>query len=485
MNADSTLDVTAKLDSLLRKRACGALFINGPARAGFDALLGQLAVATRPAKGLSILGPYRISADRVDDLRSLIRDELVAQGYIPDHGTDTHLPNHKALWELLHTVGDSLQNQTFLVLIELVGGLLLGSEGPGDLFSDIRHFEGIWRDRSVQVVYAIAGSWWHQEIEEYFDRIHVSFPYSPGRNYVRWTGVDRATVAAMTKEILGAAGTPIVGDVIYELGGGHWEVTQSLLAAVQERPIKLESLWNHTRRIAQDGPLAQELLSSWRRLPPRARKLLHRLLATRCVAEHHTNERIKEPLLALGIAREVSINEIRYLRFYSPFIELCVRANLAQFELADPALERVNLDEIIPELDILGSYGYQLVRDIENLVRGYVMLQVQIGQHVGPRSFPGYRDAKEYRRGEARSGLPVEFNPLISYFSVRDLAEIVRQTALNHNADAWRAIERSLNDLVMVRNAVMHNRVIGFDALDRLQVLRGQIYTAISESYPH
>ena len=71
-----------------------------------------------------------------------------------------------------------------------------------------------------------------------------------------------------------------------------------------------------------------------------------------------------------------------------------MRANLAQFELADPALERVNLDEIIPELDILGSYGYQLVRDIENLVRGYVMLQVQIGQHVGPRSFPGYRDAK-------------------------------------------------------------------------------------------
>ncbi len=483
MNADSTLDVTAKLDTLLRKRACGALFINGPASAGFDALLGQIAAATRPAKGLSILGPYRISAGRVDDLRTLIRDELVAQGYIPGDGTDTHLPNHKALWELLLAAGDRQQNQTFLVLVELIDGLVQDSEGPGDLFSDIRHFEGVWRDRSIQVVYAIAGSWWHQEIEAYFDRIHVSFPYSPGRNYVRWTGVDRATVATMTKESLGAAGTPIVSDVIYELGGGNWEVTQSLLGAVQERPIQLQSLWNHTRRIAQDGPLARDLLASWRRLPPRSRKLLQRLLTTRCVAEHHTNERIKEPLLALGIAREVTINKIRYLRFFSPFTELCVRANLAEFDLADPALERVNLDEIVPDLDILGSYGYQLVRDIENLVRSYVMLQVQIGQHVEAKHFPGYREAKEYRRGEVRHGLPVEFNPLISYFSVRDLAEIVRQTALNHNADTWRAIERSLNDLVTVRNAVMHNRVIGFDALDRLQTLRGQIYTAISESY--
>lgn len=270
MNADSTLDVTAKLDNLLRKRACGALFINGPACAGFDALLGQLAEATRPAKGLSILGPYRVSADRVDDLRDLIRDELVAQGYISGGGTETPPPNHKALWELLNSVGDRQQNQTFLVLVELIGGLLLGNEGPGDLFSDIRHFEGVWRDRSVQVVYAIAGSWWHQEIEAYFDRIHVSFPYSPGRNYVRWTGVDRATVATMTRESLGAAGTPIVSDVIYELGGGHWEVTRSLLGAVHERPIQLQSLWNHTRRIAQDGPLARELLSGWHRLPPRS-----------------------------------------------------------------------------------------------------------------------------------------------------------------------------------------------------------------------
>ena len=482
MSTSTTGEITERLARLLRQHSCGALYVNGPYGVGFSHLLADVAVTEWQARGLSILGPFALAAVHAESLKEALWGELLAKSYVSDSLSAKHMSSHKALWEAFRNAGNCEASYTFLVLVELLDGLLAPPEAIGDLFSDIRYFEGVWRHSNIRVVYVIAGSWLHQEIEEYCRSIEVSFPYSRGLTNVQWSAADPSKITGLTQRYLGPQATQLISDALCEISGGNMAVAEAILAVLPRQPFSLELLWNTSCKVAASSVVCSELLRSWERLPSKAENLLKRLLVTRCVSVFQTNNRVSGPLLNLGIAKEVTANSQSYLRFFSPFVELCIRSNLAKLGITDLVLPRIRMDDFIPELDLLCHQGYELIREIENLLRSYIMLQVQVGQRVEPTKLIGYDKAKEGQDEDCRNGLLTPLNPLISYYSTRDLAYMVTQTSVDRNGDAWRDIAEAIRKLVPVRNAIMHNRVVGFDELDRLQQLRGQIYAAISES---
>lgn len=105
-------------------------------------MLAELAAAERQTKPLAVLGPFALDSGH-DDLRTLLLQELTAQGYLNSSYTGTHLPNLRSMWEWFCDNCASIQAY-FSCVDRYSVDIFHSSVIYGGLFSDVRHFEGIW-----------------------------------------------------------------------------------------------------------------------------------------------------------------------------------------------------------------------------------------------------------------------------------------------------------------------------------------------------
>ncbi|MCB0130590.1 MAG: hypothetical protein KDD78_07070 [Caldilineaceae bacterium] len=190
---------------------------------------------------------------------------------------------------------------------------------------------------------------------------------------------------------------------------------------------------------------------------------------------------------------EVSHGDIRYLTFSSWYVELILRFRGDELEIdIDKDKQLTYIQELMPTIRAVNWHAYDVVNDIENQIRNFVVLKahdmVETQGHflnfkvrVGKRKQNIHKKAINWRTDSIAKSINADLNPLVAYCSTRELAATVDLLASRLKSGAWKAIADSLRSVADIRDAVMHNQLITEHELLKLETLQNEIYSALNE----
>ena len=89
--------------------------------------------------------------------------------------------------------------------------------------------------------------------------------------------------------------------------------------------------------------------------------------------------------------------------------------------------------------------------------------------------------AEQWRERSREHGLPVHLNPDIAYLSLNDLGGLIEELGKLMGLDSWLRVAESVEQVVYIRDAVMHNQIIEISDLRNIYDLQNKIYSALSE----
>jgi hypothetical protein len=248
----------------------------------------------------------------------------------------------------------------------------------------------------------------------------------------------------------------------------------------------IEAMYN----VAQNSPTTQKLCAIWQKLPAEATHLITPMLLRRHVKASPALK-YADDLLTSGVAQWKTVGNATYLEFRSWYIELVVRSHLNELGLSDQFTAPILAEDLIPLLLTFNQEAFQLIHDIESCARHLVSTYLLM-HHVGDdHILKGHAKIRNERTGifedlydrtlnwrnrTEKNGLMVRHNPLITYSTTRDLAVLIEEIGREVKIRDWIEIANSMQKLVVVRDAVMHNQLIEFDTLEQLYSLQAKIY---------
>jgi len=494
----STSELVHRLVGLIRAKNASTFYLNGPPGSGKSHLLKDLAKQLCAEIPHSYaLGPYSITWSEALSLGGRLLQDLTEAGYldeVPPIGPEIDLVS---TWQWL---GENIRlptGQSFLVFIDLVGADQSELPRASSLFSSVRYLEGRWNRPSPRIFHLIAGCWDHPDMERHFQSINTSFPYTVGHNYMAWRGLCVQEMMALVKQVKPGEATSLHGQMLFELTGGHPAATLEILDRVASDDLTLSAILSATHQAAVTGPVGQSLVGIWCQLPYESRLILKELLLQRHVLDTFLSAH-SERLLTAGIVRRDWVGGECYLSFRSWYVELLVHLHTERLGIADEQIERIHTRELVPAVREMNVQAYRLINDIENAMRNFVTVQllleqegtrhmlidkcIKYSEHGGIRvREDAYQRAQNWQSRSADGGMPIDLNPLITYCSVSDLADLVEDISRSVKSTAWQRIALSIRDLRYVRDAVMHNQLIDDRALQRLHDLQAEIYGALNE----
>ena len=79
--------------------------------------------------------------------------------------------------------------------------------------------------------------------------------------------------------------------------------------------------------------------------------------------------------------------------------------------------------------------------------------------------------------------MPDQLNPDIAYTSLTTLAGILTELGRKEGSKRWEKVVEAVEEVVNIRDAVMHNQLIEFDDFEKILMLKNKISVAVSEEY--
>ena len=148
----------------------------------------------------------------------------------------------------------------------------------------------------------------------------------------------------------------------------------------------------------------------------------------------------------------------------------------------------------MPDVFVVNREAYRITNETENTMRNfltsYLNSHSNSDQHIlidqckkydkdTMETEDAYTRAVDWRTRNAKRGLAVSMNPLIAYCSIRDLATLTQSIAKDNSL--LYQVGESLDEISDIRDAVMHNQFIEFEALQKLKDLQAEIWSVIAE----
>lgn len=489
-------EITNRIIRLIKSNHSSNFFLNGPPGSGKSFFLKTL-VKDLPLElqHVFILGPYQIIEDRVNDLCNRVIKDCIGAGFISQELPYDLAGDLVGTWNWFTKNSQIAKTQTFIVLIDLSICSTNDITDIGNLFSSIRLLEGVWNSPNVGVHHLITGCWDHPALEDYFDQINTSFPYTVGHNYLIWTGISPEEMDALVKQRYPIESRIPYGRVLYELTGGHPGLALDIMDHISNGNLSFSTLLYATYQAALDGPMSQELLLLWSQLPIESRSILREIILQRRIPVKILSPQM-ERLNIAGIIRINQIGDLSYIDFRSWYVELIIWLHTDQLVIADESVQKVDVEELMPRISTICVEAFRLINEIENLARNFVTVHLCLQSEPGFHYLMGrarkynpekqveedaYERAEDWQDRSSDRGLPVELNPLIAYLSTRDLANLIEEVGSKMRSREWLRIAQAIRSLSDVRDAVMHNQLIDDDELQRLYDLQADIYEALSK----
>lgn len=490
-------ELTQVITHQIHSKTASTFFLNGAPGAGKSHFLRTLADRLPEEFGprLNILGPYLLVEGSSQELAGLIARDLEPAGYLDQLFPSSTLVDVSTLWQWFAAHAHLPKEQAFVILIDFAVPQQVTLPVLSSLFSSARALEGMWEHRS-RVHHIFAGFWNQLELRKYYSNIRTSFPYTRGNNYRPWEGLDVDDLQALLLARYSEVVFPVHGHLLHELCGGHPAVALEIINAVPAGQLRSLNLLTAARQVAANGLAAQALLSAWSRLPADLLAVVKLLMVHRYVRHRLSTEEV-EVLQTVGLTRLSRLGQMGYLSFRSWYVELVVRLHAVELGIADARLQRLRIDDLMPDVYAINAESYQLINHIENAARNFVSLYLyshQTGDSpiLANRAKKYNQDtcrfedalqrAEEWKQRSAVNGLPADANPLMAFLSTRDLAQLITEIAHESKIQAWAGISQALLDLADIRDAVMHNQLIDDGQLNKLYDLQASFYQALNAS---
>lgn len=489
----ATSDLTTQIAGQIRSNLASAFYIAGSVRSGKTHFLQELPDLLRQT-GLSLrtLGPYTPDWDKLGELPMCILEDCCRLDLLDEFPSSPLNLNEVWTWYAQRSRG---VNRAFLILLDLGDTTSTDIHKTATLLSDVRRFEGEWTDNRIGLHFVLVGHWDPAALRDYYRQTNISFPYTRTHNFALWHGVSIHAILDMMPDQVPDPHKKILAQVLHELTGGHPAACREVLSRIPSGRLNLKSLLNSLRQTAQYGEVAALLLDSWHELPQTGRAFLGTLTHSR-----QTSSAISPALYDLldcsGLIREVHIGSLGYLGFRSWFVEQLVRIHARDLGLDHVKIDRVSLENLVPEVSVINRAAYEAINDIENQVRNFAVIQrsfhLQPGEDlldvkvkpVGRKKGNTRLDQEAAKRKTAASdaGLPTEINPSVTFLFTKELAALLVYLANILGSQGWAAIADSVEELNPIRNAVMHNQLVDVEQLDKLFDLRAAIYRELDKT---
>ncbi len=483
----------ARLSALLLSKSAVSFYINGGPGVGKSYLLETL-VKQIPSKisGTFVVGPNKVNASNVDDLVRMQMQSCLETGFLENLPPSEKAHDIASAWCWLGQQELFSPRQVFVVLVDLDSDLDLPV--VASLFSRARYLETAWNVSGASLLYIFVGSWDPVMLATYCDSIGVSFPYTPTHNYIVWEGIDSDTMTSLTKRVVPDS-LNIHGHVLFELTGGHPTVACEILEVVGDSSLSIENLLDATYTVAKSGKISARWLAQWPKLSSKSQEVVRQLLYQRYALDPGSLPHINQ-LLMLGIVHRRMIGNNSYLGFRSWYMELLFRLHLEDLGIYDEQLAKIELQEMTPPLVAVNKEAYEVISDVENNVRNFVALwlcghkegeeHILSGRHLKyisdiDEEQDAYERAIHWQEKSRRDRDSANLNPLLTYFSTRDLAELIEEIERELKSSTWRQIAQSLRQLANVRDAVMHNQLIDDKQLRDLYMLQAAVLRALTQ----
>jgi len=484
--------LTLEAVKAFKAKKTASFFINGAPGSGRSFVLARLAeVLPVEIQRVFLLGPYTLDVKEAVRLPKLIAEDLSKASFASSSLVSGEYPGGlPQAWKAFSSRLEVGQRQSFLVMIGLSEPCLPDDiELLANLFSAIRFLESQPFDHDFGLYHVVSGFWDPVLLARCYERIGVSFPYT-SENYHIWEGVEEAL---RLWPVHNGARMDAWNSLLVEISGGHLSVLDEVRSVLRDNGLEFGNVVQVVDHIAQRGPTAQRLVKLWGNFLPDIRDVLQHLLANRVIHLNHARQ-CQELMRAAGIAKLAQVGNQYFLEVKSWFVERVLAHHGEELGFDSKWLADTLLDEPLPQLLAFNSQAYQLLTDIETKVRQFVSIYLRhhktSDQHIlegrvrrakrnGFDIEDAYQRAQTWRTRSANKKLHTNFNPLIAYCSTTDLAELTRDIGIEQDRQEWQRIAELIEELVPIRDAVMHNQLIDETSLELLFSLQERIYSLL------
>ena len=354
----------------------------------------------------------------------------------------------------------------------------------------------------VKLAVLITSFWDHPGLDEYYANLQISFPYTVSQNYVVWEEIP----VRRSLELLGSIHSDdpiqaVYGKLLHEIAGGNPMVMLDILKHAEPGPPSVATILSAAEKAAQEGCAGKKMLRTWKKLPPDSLKAIEELLALRQVPVETLPAHLERLRLA-GIISERMILGQRYVVIRSWFVELVVRLHAVELGIGQKKTSYIDYKELVPAITVVHQDAYLIIHEIENLLRNFIVthlaadssdgasllsdhLWIEITKYPNGKPEKFKQDAQmraeQWRERSREHGLPVHLNPDIAYLSLNDLGGLIEELGKLMGLDSWLRVAKSVEQVVYIRDAVMHNQIIEISDLRNIYDLQNKIYSALSE----
>lgn len=469
-----------------------SFFINGAPGSGCSFFLARLAeVLPVEIQRAFLLGPYALGVKEVAQLPRRIAEDLSEAGFASGNLVNECPGSLHQAWKAFSSKLEVGQRQSFLVMVDLSGPCIPEDiKLLADIFSAVRFLESDPFDHAFGLYHIVSGFWDPVLLANHYEKSGVSFPYTKDENYQVREGVDDIVSLRPAQN---DARREAWNSLLVELTGGYLSVVDEVYDVLGDDELRFGDVVRAVDELAQKGRTAQRLVNLWSDFMPGIREVLQHLLANRVIHLNHARQ-YQELMRAAGIAKLTQVGNQHFLEVKSWFAERVLAHHGEKLGVDSRWLADTLLDEPLPQLLAFNSQAYQLLNDIETKVRQFVSTYLHhhttSGQHIlkgrasrakrnGCDIEDAYQRAQAWRTRSTKKHLNTDFNPLIAYCSTTDLAELTREVGVEQGRQEWRMVADLLEELVPIRDAVMHNQLIDEKSLERLLSLQERIYSLL------
>lgn len=494
-------NIITRLSQQLNTKKANSLYVNGAPGTGKSTLLERISVeCTEKFPRAKVLGPYTevsinpISRQLVEDLHDL--------GYLSETPDQHVMDDLNSTWHWLERTLDISIKQSFIILVDLDSISWNDYNSLRVLFSSLRYLEHFWESKKAQFAFVLAGFWDDAGLDEHYNHIDMSFPYTTGSNYLIWDGIECDDFISSYIDPLFFQKNGFF-EVLHEIAGGNPMIMRELALIIDPKDITIYHLMEAAKSAAQDSQYSKKIQECFKDISGESIEILKKLLSLRQIPVRSLSPSM-ERLRLLGIVKEKVSRDSRYIILRSWFVELMLRSFPTEMNFSISIYQGSELTDLMPTITHLNQKAFELLQEIEILMRNYIVSHLwKHRAEKEPLLCGWYQDAvfrrdgniinrnervaqdlaDEWRERCRENGLAVVLNPDIAYITLPGLAGMLEQLSIREESLKLDQVIEAVEEVVDIRDAVMHNQLIEFDDFEKILVLQNRISTAINEEY--
>lgn len=486
----SRITLTHQLIKLIHSKQVINVFINGYPGTGKSTLLEHLAqdLPNLLAETV-IIGPCKLSTFNPQELEKYIVNDLHEQCFFSLHPREAN--SLVQTWKHVSEAASIPDRTTFVVLVDLEQSAFYRTSELAVLFSQARALESD-HPASFHLVHIFAGFWDQAALFSYYEATKTSFPYTVGNNYSYLHGLTtEETTEILLERGIRSNQCSVYARHLTELTYGHPGIILEVLDHLPRAQLSVSSIFETITKLTKDGIWAQRLLSTWKQLPNNSKDILRQLVQQKHPAAPIVLTGCMEQLHLAGIVEQKIFSDKSVLQFLSWYASLVVYQHAAELGIDLQSRHMEIWQEFIPSNSSICLEAYQIIHETENQVRNFVVnhLWQNFDGDIHPlegrvirRNDFSQEDEDALQRADGwknrnleRNILSAQLNPTIAYISTRDLMGLLNEIGNEEGLDKWKQIATKMNELVAMRDTVMHNQIIDENDLLRLYSLQVEL----------